>query len=123
MGKITKTLLFILVILTAGFVETGNAGGPSSDLTISIIQSCDGQADRDCVIKKGEQALLQSNAMSTDDKLTIRYELAARYEYYNGDHKKARDMYLEIEKINPDYGITRLCIKRLNRLISGLANR
>ena len=124
MKNTIQILMLTFLTITFGYVGTGNAEAPLNiDLPVSIIRSCEKQDDNICVTRKFEQALLESNSLSTEDKLIIQYELAARYEYYEGNLNKARNMYLEIERMNPNYGITQLCVKRLNRQISGLANR
>ena len=118
-----RVFIFTFLMVTLGYVRTGNTGMPTNvDVPIKIVRSCEMQDDNACITKKFEQAL-GLNSMSTDDKLIIRYELAARYEFYDKDLIKAREMYLEIEKIDPNYGITLRCLKRLSSLISGFANR
>ena len=124
MKKTVIASFIIFLMLAAVHVGTGNAGAPlQTDVPVQIIRSCERQDDISCVTKKFEEALLESNSLGAEDRLTILYELAARYEYYQGDLRKARKMYLEIEKIDPDYGLTQQCIKKLNRKISGLAKR
>jgi len=123
MRKPAVAFRLTLAVLIFGYVGMGEAGSQNTDFHVSIVRSCERQDDSACVTKKYEQALIESSSLSPEEKLLISYELAARYEYYDGDLKKARQMYLDIEKIDPKHGITGLCIKRLNRLISGLAKR
>jgi hypothetical protein len=124
MKIITQIWILTFFMITLGYTGRGNAETLlNTDLPVPLILSCERQDDNKCVTKKFEQALLESSSLSTKEKLIIKYELAARYEYYEADLNKARNMYMEIAKTNPNYGITQLCIKRLNRQLSGLANR
>lgn len=124
MVKTIQVWMLTFLMITLGYAGMGNAEALlNTDLPVPLILSCERQDDNKCITKKFEQALVESSSLSTEDKLIIKYELAARYEYYESDLNKARNMYMEIAKTNPNYGITQLCIKRLNRQISDLANR
>lgn len=119
MMNIMKKWVLVLLICTLAYVGTGSAEtSAGSDLPSRLILSCERQDDNRCVTRQLEQALLANN-LDTENNLIVRYELAARYEYYEKDLNKARNMYLEIEKIRPNYGITKLCIARLNRQLNG----